>query len=474
MKVLLLNPPFKDKKRFIREGRCTQEEGAWGTLWPPLSLASIGAVLEKSGHEVKILDSAAKAFDRDDLVNFMRLFLPEAVVLSTGTPSIDNDLALCAHLKKNFNKIHTVVFGTHTTALDKECMLKYPGIDFIVRNEPEISCRELLMAIEESRDLKGVDGITYRSSDGKIIANQTRFFIDNLDDLPFPAWHLVEIDYYRLPLKGECYLTVSPSRGCPYRCTFCTCQTYYGNRLRKRSVENILDEIEYDLKKFNVNNFFFWAETFVLDKNFVTLISEGILKRGLKISWAANSRVDNIDGPLLEIMAKSGCWMLSYGIESAEQSVLDRSLKGTKIEQFDKAISLTRKAGIKTTGHFMLGLPGDSEESMQKTIDLALRLDLDFAQFYSAVPFPGSSLYEEAVKEEWIKSGSFEGYAQNSAIMMLPLLSPDRVNYYRGLAYKRFYLNPKRFISTLKLLRWKGIKNIIRLFKSFVGWIFKG
>jgi anaerobic magnesium-protoporphyrin IX monomethyl ester cyclase len=473
VKILLTNPPSKDRKKFIREGRCTQEEGAWGTLWPPVSLATIGAVLEAEKYSISIIDCAARGDDWEDLSSQVSQFKPDIIVLSTGTPTINNDLNLCAWLKEKFPQIITIAFGTHVTALDKESMKKYPSIDFIVRNEPEITIKELVRALLMNDPIESIQGITFRDKNRGTVSNPARPFIENLDSLPFPAWHKVDINLYRLPLKGNRYLIVSPLRGCPYRCSFCTCQTYYGNRVRRRSPESVISEIRYDMEKFGVKDFFFWAETFVIDKEFVRRLCNGILEAGIKISWTANSRVDTVDESLLKLMADAGCWMLSYGIESAEQKVLDSVLKGTKVEHAKIAIDASRKAGIKTAGHFIFGLPGDSEESIKKTIDYAMTLDLDFAQFYSAVPFPGSQIYSEALTKGWIKSDGFENYRQDNAIMILPSLPPERVNYYRRVAFRRFYISFKTFFVSAKLLRLRNIGRIIAVAKNFFAWTLK-
>jgi len=410
MKVLLLNPPTKDDKKFIREGRCTQEQGVWATLWPPISLATVGAVLEEDDHEVRIVDCAAQEVSQEELGQMINGFLPEVVIWSTGTPSIGSDLNLASFIKSCNDKCFTAVFGTHVTVLDRQCMESFPEIDFIIRNEPEMTSRELVNKLKEGKDVKDVLGITFRNSAGEIIENSPRPFIEDLDNLPLPAWHLINMDCYRLPLKGKRYLMISPLRGCPFRCSFCTCHTYYGQRLRKRSVESVLKEIEYDRARFGIEDFFIWAETFVVDKEYVRDLCSAMIERGVDISWTSNSRVDTVDGPLIKLMARAGCWMISYGIESGSQEILDKVDKGTRVEQAYEAVRYAKEAGIKTVGHFILGLPGETEASMEHTINYAKGLGLDLAQFYCAVPFPGSRLYEQALKEELISNSDFGAF----------------------------------------------------------------
>ena len=470
MKILLLNPPAGGGRKFIREGRCTQEQGVWATLWPPLSLASIGAVLENDHHQVSIIDCPAQGITLQKIEQVVCDWAPAVVIWSTGTPSIEGDLELASSVKKWRSGIITAVFGTHVTALDKECMRSVPELDVIVRNEPELTVSELVGALSKGEDIKAVKGITFRTAQEEIISNPARPFIDNLDSLPFPAWHLLEIDRYRLPLKGKPFLMISPLRGCPFHCSFCTCHTYYGNKLRTRTVESVLAEIAYNQKRFAVNDYFFWAETFVVDKHYVSKLCSGLIERNMGISWTANSRVDTVDAPLLALMARAGCWMISYGIESASQKVLDEAGKGTTRQDALEAVRATRQAGIKSVGHFILGLPGETRTSIEETIAFAQTLQLDLAQFYCAVPFPGSRLYDRALKEGWITPTQFSVYNQDSALMNLPSLPPEVVSRYRTRAYKRFYANPVRIARALTLVNWKDIKGLIASARAFWGW----
>lgn len=473
MKVLLLNPPTIDEKQFIREGRCTQEQGVWATLWPPLSLATIGAVLEEASSRVQIVDCPAQGVPWHALEQLIKTFIPDLVVWSTGTPSIKSDLELASLIKKHNSRVRTAVFGTHVTVFDKQSLGSFPDIDYVIRNEPEMTVRDLVRTLTEGGSPQEVSGLTYRQKNGEIIANPPRPFVEPLDMLPFPAWHLLDLNRYRLPLKGTRYLMVAPQRGCPYQCSFCTCQTYYGKRLRKRSIKSVVKEIEYDIEHFGVRDFFFWAETFVIDKEYVAELCSAIIERGLPIAWTSNSRVDTVDSRLLKLMAEAGCWMISYGIESGSQTILDGVHKGTTPEQALRAVESTRQAGIKTVGHFILGLPGETKESLESTIEYARNLPLDLAQFYCAVPFPGSRLYEQARQEGWIPDHDFNDFKQDYALMMLPTITPEEVNRYRALAYKRFYFSPGSIMKALKLINWRNFRGLLNSVKDFWNWLNK-
>ena len=474
MNILLLNPPTLDNKKFIREGRCTQEQGVWATLWPPVSLATIGAVLEQDGHEVRVLDCAAAGIPWSGLGEEITRSAPRLIIWSTGTPSIHNDLSFAAFIKEIDPAITTAVFGTHVTALDRQCLEQFPALDIIIRNEPEMTARELARSLQDGTPCAGIPGVTARSAAGEIIAGPPRPFIEELDALPFPAWHLLDNTLYRLPFREEPFLIVAPLRGCPFNCSFCTCQTYYGKKLRKRSIRRVIQEIEYDMKQFGVRNFFIWAETFVVDKRYVGELCREIIHSGLKISWTCNSRVDTVDASLLQLMAQAGCWMISFGIESAEQKVLDGVDKGTTVEQAYAAVAAAREAGIKTVGHFILGLPGETRESLDRTIAYASALGLDLAQFYCAVPFPGSRLYEKALQEGWLKDSDFSHFNQDSAIMELPTISRDEVSRYRARAYRNFYFNIRNSYRLLKLMSVKDIGKTLRTALDFLGWTARG
>jgi anaerobic magnesium-protoporphyrin IX monomethyl ester cyclase len=472
MKILLLNPPTKDNKKFIREGRCTQESSLWTTIWPPISLATIGALLENDEHIVKVNDCSAEAITHSALKNIIYDFSPYIIIWSSGTPSIQSDLELSSFIKALNSSIKTATFGTHVTVLAQDCLQEHPDLDFIIRNEPEYTIRELVFALEKNRGYRTINGLSYRDSDNHISHNPDRAFIENLNELPMPAWHLVNLDCYRMPLKGHRFIIVSPLRGCPYECTFCTTQTYYGNKVRKRSPERVVQEIEYNIENYNIKNFFFWADTFTLDKKYVKNLCRLIMDKELNISWVCNSRVDTVDEEMLKHMADAGCWMISYGIESGCQKVLDICKKKITVEQTIRAVELTEKVGIKTVGHFIIGLPGETIETAQETINFAHSLPLDFAQFYSAVPFPGSKLYEMAKQNQWIQNNNWGKFNQTKVIMNLPDLKPLDADKLIKKAYKSFYYRPKKISAALKMIRFSTIWNSLVQANHFIKSLF--
>jgi anaerobic magnesium-protoporphyrin IX monomethyl ester cyclase len=471
MKILLLNPPTTDQRAFIREGRCNQEQGAWTTQWPPITLATAGAMLETQGHAVTILDCAAQVITRSDLLGRICATPYALIAWATATPSITSDLTLANEIKALRQDTFTAVFGTHVTAMADACLQTTPGLDAVICHEPEATLVDLATALCDHRDLTGVAGISFKDSAGQLVHTRIRPFISDLDSLPFPAWHLVDLECYKLPLLGKRFVILLPLRGCPYSCTFCTAQTYYGNRLRRRSVPRMMEEITSIIKRFDIRNFFIWADTFTVDRTYVMKFCDQLLQQGLAIRWTCNSRVDTIDQEMLYAMAKAGCWMISYGIESGNQGILDAIQKKITVQQSHDAVKMAKQAGLQVAGHFVLGFPGETEETLRETITLAAALDVDIAQFYVATPFPGSELYEHAVQQGWITDQSFEEFSQNHAVMQLPTLPPATVNAYRRKGFLTFYLRPKQLRRMLHLVSSGSLQNTISGGWRFVKWM---
>jgi radical SAM superfamily enzyme YgiQ (UPF0313 family) len=473
VRILLLNPPTVEGKGFIREGRCTQEGGVWTTLWPPISLATVGAVLERDGHEVEARDASATGYPRAKLLADVAEAPPDAVIWSTGTPSIADDLALATELKRVAPSTSTGVFGTHVTALDEACLRDTPALDAIFRNEPEATVAEWVSKLRAPERFAEISGLSFRDRSkgtgaGWFHRNPDRPFLSDLDQLPSPAWHLFDLDAYRLPLKGQRFLMVTPHRGCPYPCSYCTAQTYYGAKLRRRSVERVIEEIRRNVEVHGVKELFFWSDTFTLDKRYVMALCEAMTPLG--VGWASNSRVDTIDAELAGAMRRAGCWMISFGIESGSQKLLDAVGKGATVDEAERAVAVVKAAGIKVAGHFVLGLPGETKESLDETLALAARLPLDFEQFYCAVPFPGSRLYDEAREKGWLHEDDFSRYRQDEAILELPGLTREEVARYRQAAYRRFYSRPRVAMSALGLLSPRNLWRATSAFRRFMGW----
>lgn len=445
MQVLLFNPPAPDGSGMTREGRCTQRSSFWGTQWPPVTLATAAALLEAEGHRVIVRDFPAMREGGDMLADIVCRHEPDMAFWATGSPVIGDDLSWGAIIKKYSPRTMTGVFGTHVTALPEDA-LKISGIDCVIRREPEKIIRSLCRPSWEKRE--DVAGISFCSNSGEIVHNPDGTMLA-AEEIPPPSWHLLPALPYTLPLKRRPFLIVAPVRGCPYPCTFCTASIYYGRRLRRRPVESVLNEIEQNIKRYNVHDFFIWADTFTADHEYVRAFCRGIRKRGCTIMWTCNSRVDTVDRDLLREMKDAGLWMISFGLESGSERVLERSRKGITISQSRLAVQAAHDVGVRTAGHFIFGLPGETPETMAKTTDFALSLPLDIAQFYAAAPFPGTDFFSEAVRNKWLTA--LCPTSQETAAVQLPGLPAAAVNRARQKAYFRFYSRPRTFCRLISL-----------------------
>ncbi len=450
MKILLLNPPFRPGKGYNREGRCTQESDFWSTPWPPYSLASIAANI-RADNDVRILDCPARNIDPHELAGLVASYRPAMILASSSTQTIDSDLSVLRELK-TASPLKTAVFGIHATVFSKEILSRH-AVDFVVRNEPEETARHLVSTINEGGEISSVPGLGFVDKSGQAVLTETRPFIKNPDDLPYPAWDLVDLDRYRLPIYGRRFLIVSTVRGCPFDCSFCNTHVYYGPRARLRSVPGIIDEIKHCRERYGIQDIFFWGDTFTLVREQVKSLCLKIIEEGLRVRWVANSRVDTVDGEILGLMRRAGCWMVSYGIESGDEGVLQQCGKRITRERVIEAVKLSQGAGIKVAGHFILGLPGETKASARRTLDFSKRLNLDFVNFYSAVPFPGSALYDEALERGWIRGKGWEQFSQSEFVMDLPTVPTRWLQKLKRKAYISSYLRPKNLGYALDFLK---------------------
>lgn len=469
MKVYFINSP--SKTQINKEGRCMVKKSAWTFTFPPFSLASCAAVIREMGSEVRIIDCVAEGINLMGLKEQVKQYNPDLIILNTSTPTIVDDMEIIDNLKINNPKIRTGVIGIHPTSLPEEVFKMSKGLDYIIRGEPEMILKDLVLAINKKKSLSKIKGLSYRIN-GKIFHNPPREFIQDLDSLPFPAWDLLNINNYTLPFKEDPFLMVVPSRGCPHNCIFCNAKIYYGNKVRLRSPKRIVDEIEWAKNNFKVKNFHFWTESFTLNRNFALEISKEILKRNVRINWTCNSRVDNVDLELLEFMKKAGCWMISFGIESGDQYILDNAKKGITLEESVNAVKLSKQVGLDVSIQCIIGLPGETKKTALKTITFAKSLNADYAQFYCAVPFPGSDFYYLAKKNKWLTNIDWAKFEQDQSVLNLGNLKAQDIMKLRKMAYISYYTSPRKIYHVF--LKFKHNSNFIKFIhrlKSFLSWI---
>lgn len=451
-KIALVNPPVPDDRNWVREGRCQQLD-IWGVPFPPLSLALISRQLISRGNDTIVIDAGPQSKNLHSVISECRAFSPDFFVVTVATPTIETDLGwFLKEMKKEFPSVPLIAVGIHVSTLPVETMTQYPLLDYVVVGEPELSIAELVHCSGSESELRKVKGIAFRDQQGKIQVNPKREFVNNLDSLGLPDWSKIDFTKYTMPIYGKPFSMVHFARGCPFKCNYCTAHVYTGRVYRKRSVQNLIEEIEYNLS-LGVQDFLFWTEMLTFDSRHLNEFLDALISKGLhkKIRWVCNSRVDTVSFEILKKMKRAGCWQIAFGFEFGDDSILAAAEKGGKasVQLGREAATLAHKAGLIVDGHFMLGYPGETEATLQKTIDFALSLPLTFCHFYSVVPYPGAEIYGDWSKEK--KLTSWRKFDQVSPVYDTNSLSAETIARFKKSAYRRFYLRPSVVFRILSI-----------------------
>lgn len=452
MRVLALNPPFLPK--FSRPQRSPAVTKS-GTLYFPLFLAQAVAVLEEDGYAVSLLDAPADDLSLDDVLARARQLRPRLAILDTSTPSIDADLEAARALRQAAPDCFTVLVGPHATALAEEVLQTGAGaVCAVARREYDLTVLELARVLESGpatdARLAKIDGLSFRDATGGAVHNPDRPYLDDLDRLPpvAPVYkrHL-DITKYFNPNAKPPMVTLATSRGCPFKCSFCLHpQTLTGRAARYRSIDTVLDEVAWCLEHFpGLRTIFFEDDTLTADRVRCREFCEAILRRGLTFEWSANSRAD-LDADLLSVMRRAGCRQVCVGFESADPKALSSMKKGLSAGRMEKFRADARAAGIKVHGCFIFGFPGDTRESILATIDFALKLNPDTAQFYPVMVYPGTEAYAEYAAAGHVTARTYRDWLTPSGLHNCVVknenLTASELVRLCDLARKRFYLRP--------------------------------
>lgn len=466
MKILFINPPTSHKDLY----------GEWDmsdvkSVSPPIGVLSIAALARDAGHAVYFIDAATLGYNLDMIFQEMEDIDPDIVCITSMTISIDSAGNLAREIKNKYCNKPVILGGVHITALPEDTMRRYPAVDIGVLGEGEYTFMELVDRLEHGGGFQNIVGIIYRKSTGTSVRNRSRDFISNLDRLPFPAWDLVKpTPKYRLSAYGtkeDNSFGLITSRGCPGQCIFCD-KSVFGKRFRAHSAEYVVDQIQLLKETRGMVDFLFYDDFFVANKRRLKRICELLRERGLKISWSCCSRVDSVDPDVLKLMKENGCWMIEFGIESGSQKILDFMKKNITLEQTETGVRLTREAGIITKGNFIFGNLLETAETLEETINFAIKIKIDYFQHTFLSPLPGSYIYEIASQygefdREWKKMSTF-------AINFIPHgLTREELVYYSKYAWRKFYLRPRIIMNELKKARnIQSFGRLVRGAKAFV------
>jgi len=427
---------------------------------PPVGLAVIAGVLEKNGYQVSIIDGNALKIEPKEISSYI---IDASIVLLTAmTPTINITAKIAQQIKQVRPDIQIILGGVHATLLPEDTLSSIHEIDIIVRGEGEETILELLSALQRKAVLNNISGIAFRSGD-KIINTNTRLRNINLDSLPFLPYHLLPVGKYRPhPPHGRAlpFAAIVTSRGCPYNCAYCS-KPVFGNKFRAQSSERVVEEVSYYKKRFGIKEVAFYDDVFTLDKKRAFAIAEGMIEKGLKLFWTCETRANLVDRELLLKMRQAGCYSVSYGIESSSQEILDAINKDITPEKVEEAIHLTREAGLQATGYFMVGCPGETPQTIRKSIDFAKHLKLDYAQFAITTPFPGTELYRRYLEGKGNKipweNFIYEGTGGKvTPVFENEALSRKDLQYWSKKAYRDFYLRPSYIWQRIRQIKSFG------------------
>lgn len=449
-RILLIYPP---SPVLNREDRCQQPTKDLIVIppLPPTDLMYLAAVAEKVGLEAKINDYSQNGDYETDLKEFN----PDYLVVNIATPTLEHDLDAVKKAKEICPNVVTIAKGAAFLTLAERIMKEHDTLDFGILGEAENTLKEIL----EEKPKAEILGLYYKENE-EVKFTGNRPFIEDLDSLPFPARHLVDNNIYRRPDNNKVQATIKVSRGCPFHCFFCLATPVSGAKVRRRSPENIVAEIKECVEKYNIKNFLFWSDIFNIDKDWTMKLCQAIIDSGLKITWSANTRADTADLEMAEMMYKSGCRLVSIGVESGSQYMLEKMGKKITLNDVRRTVKVFKKAKIRIYNYFVIGLPWETEETVEETIKFAIELNSDFISFYTATPLPGSRFYDYAMEHNLFdKETSFENAYYYPAVNTHHL-SRERVFELHKYAIKRFYLRPLYILKMLSRIRsFAEIKN---------------
>lgn len=470
LRILLINPPF-DPDESVGESSSVRFVL---NITPPLGLAYLGAVLERAGDEVRIIDYTAR-YHYPPLAEIIKEFRPDLIGLTATTPSFESTCRMAEELRALCPSTPLLLGGAHVTCSPEsamECGLFEAG----VIGEGEDTIVELAEDLNDGQftALKDVKGIIYREGE-EFRQTSPRPYIQDLDSLPFPAYHLLPplshyhptpASYRRLPVG-----ILMTSRGCPFHCTFCD-RSIFGNTTRFHSTERVLAEVEWMIRELGAKEIRFFDDTFTLKRDRAAEICAGLNDLHLNFPWTCLTAVKAVTPELLKTMKAAGCWQVLYGLESGDDRMLELLGKGNSVEANRNAVKWAKDAGLEIRGDFIVGTPGETMKSLEKTLKFTLESGLDYAHFNKFTPFPGTELYRRLVADGY----SFDftkgcSILDHGALLFIPK-SLDREEYRKWLdrAFKKFYLRPTHILKRLLAIRtWPQFKGQMRGAFAIVG-----
>lgn len=417
-----------------------------GVTGPPLGLGYLASALENDRHEVRVIDSLAMDYDLADVKRAVQKFNPELVGITATTPAIYDAYGIARAVKEVNPDCRTVLGGPHATFMARETLRECPQLDVVVKGEGEQTIAELA----SEKKLEAIKGIAFREN-GKIRENEKRGFVKNLDEIPFPSYHLLPMEKYEM--SGIKFAAMVTSRGCPFQCVFCSSSKLCGKIWRGRSPENVLEEIKLLREKYGVREIEFLDDTFTLNKERTKALCALIRKEKVDITWSCSSRVDTINDELARELKEAGCHSIYLGVESGSQRSLNFLKKGINLRQIKKSVTVLKKLKLNTVSTFIIGIPGETVKAIEKTINFAKKLNPTLAQFTILTPYPGTEIYEFARRNNLLLTRDWLKYTTLDPVMKLPRFTARKLKGLLRKAYMNFYCRPSQI---LRIFKWGG------------------
>jgi len=493
--VLLVNPPSPDGGIWIRSQHRVGRRSRENMVWPQVSLAQMAALLHPT-YSVKVVDAIAERMTWSQFSALLDRYTPKYYLTQVTAPTLENDF-YGTFLAKNRGAV-TMAFGTHVTPIPRETLRLYATLDYVLHGEPDLTLRDLIDHLEDrvserpedirgifarhdpayqpapaGDDLSQIKGLCWRRN-GEVVLNPSRPFVADLNDLPTPLHELLPLQTYRMPMLNGPFTFIVPSRGCPAACSYCIKHVTYQFSVRTRSPENVLREL-WKLKKLGLNNVHMYADLFTVDRKHVMGICDRMIEEKIDMKWTCNSRVDFVDAELLQRMAKAGCHLIAWGLESGNAEILKHARKGTNPAKASESLSAARKAGIKNWGYFIIGLPGETEATIRDTINFAKKMPLDIALFHIAAPYPGTPFFFEVMKNGWFRKGTKweEVDMDKGTVLDYPDLPAERMEYWQKRAFREWAFRPGPMLTFAKMLLTEPsmLKNAFNVASQHLTWL---
>jgi len=464
-KISIIYPPISRKERY------SSDIGNSGGKQIPLGIYYLASFMRSKNYAVQVIDAEAQSMTTEEIIGQIKEFAPDYVGISSTTVAFHRALEMANAIKNATILAPVILGGPHVTSNYKHAM-SYSVFDYAVLREGEVSLWELCEALSNNTALNDVDGIVYRSSEGEdgLIKTKPRKYIENLESLPFPAYDLIpDINVYNPPpsnYKELPVISVITSRGCPGQCTFCD-KNVFGNLYRRRSAENVFEEIKMLREKYGAREISFVDDTFLIDRQRIRTLFSLLREANIFVHWTCMGRINDVDREYLQFLRDNGCWHISFGIESGDEKILKLIRKNLSLDKVRQVVGWCRELSIKTKGFFIIGHPAETEETINKTINFALSLKLDDALSTINTPIPGSPQHCQISQYGTLDETDWSKYNYWRPVFVPNGLSQELLLKKHKEFYRRFYLRPPiLFRYFLSFFGRGGLRRLFAIIKT--------